>query len=215
MTAAPLDESLLAAVVRPVAEARTLPGAAYADPQVFEWERRHFLAGSWVCVGRAADTPGVGDQRAVTVAGTGVLLVRDETGALRGWFNTCRHRGHELLEPGNTRRGRGIRCPYHDWVYGLGGECRATPRFGKDGGATPDPADFPLVPVRLAEWHGWVFANVSGTWATRTSWSTGTTPPGWSSGPGTTTRSPPTGSWWWRTTSSATTAPRSTRSCAR
>jgi Rieske 2Fe-2S family protein len=166
MTPAPVDPAALAAVLRPLAQARTLPGAAYADPQVFEWERRHFLAGSWVCVGRAADTPAVGDQRAVTAAGTGLLLVRDETGALRGWFNTCRHRGHELLAPGTTRRGRAIRCPYHDWVYGLGGECRATPRFGKDPGEGPagalHPADFPLVPARLAEWHGWVFANVSG-----------------------------------------------------
>ena len=157
-----MDESLLAAVVRPLAEARTLPGAAYADPAVFEWERRHFLAGSWVCVGRSAELPAVGDQRAVTAAGTGLLLVRDEAGDLRGFFNTCRHRGHELLAPGTARHGRGIRCPYHDWVYGLDGGCRATPRFGKDGDAGVDRAGFPLVDARVEDWHGWVFANVSG-----------------------------------------------------
>jgi len=44
-------------------------------------------------------------------------------------------------------------------VYGLDGDCRATPRFGSD---DLDRAEFPLVPVRLEEWHGWVFVNVSG-----------------------------------------------------
>jgi len=46
-------------------------------------------------------------------------------------------------------------------VYGLAGDCRATPGYGSslDGF---DRADFPLVPARIAQWRGWVFANVSG-----------------------------------------------------
>lgn len=162
MESAPIDADLLEAVTRPWDEARTLPGAAYASAAVFEWERRHFLDGSWVCVGRAAEVADPGDQRAVTAGSTTLLLVRDGGGVLRGWFNACRHRGHELLPPGGTRTGRAIRCPYHDWVYGLTGECRATPRFGKLAGGTPQLAGFGLVPASIAQWHGWVFANVSG-----------------------------------------------------
>jgi len=162
---APIDPALLDPVLRPIGQARTLPGTAYASAEVFDWERRHFVDGSWVCVGRAADVAAVGDQRAVPVGTTSILLVRDVSGVLRGFFNACRHRGHELLEPGGRRRGRGIKCPYHGWVYGLGGECRATPRFDKAGdpaGTGLDLDEFPLVPARVAEWHGWVFANVSG-----------------------------------------------------
>lgn len=159
MTHAPIDPAALDVVLREGAAARTLPGAAYASAAAFEWERTHFLDSSWVCVGRAAELPDPGDQRAVG----GLLLVRDDAGVLRGWFNACRHRGHELLAPGATRRARAIRCPYHDWVYGLSGECRATPRFGKAGPGDLDLAEFGLVPARTAEWHGWVFANVSGT----------------------------------------------------
>lgn len=159
---APIDPGLLDAVTRPMAEARTLPGIAYASAEVFGWERRHFLDGSWVCVGRADDLDRPGAQRAVAAGSTTLLLVRDEDGGLRSWFNACRHRGHELLTPGAARTARAIRCPYHDWVYGLGGECRATPRFGKLDGAGPDRGEFGLVPARTAQWHGWVFANVSG-----------------------------------------------------
>ena len=159
---APVDPDLLEPVLRPLAAARTLPGVVYASPALFAWEREHFLDGSWVCVGRGDEVAVVGDQRAVVAGSTSVLLVRDDARDLRGFFNACRHRGHELLEPGTRRRGRGVRCPYHDWVYGLGGECRAVPRFGKHTGAEPDLAELALVPARVAEWHGWVFANVSG-----------------------------------------------------
>jgi glycine betaine catabolism A len=162
MDPAPIDPTLLAPVLRPLEEARTLPGVAYASADVFAWELRHLWDSSWVCVGRAADLPAAGDQRAVPVGSASVLLVRDGDGTVRGFHNVCRHRGHELLEPGTRRRGRAIRCPYHDWVYGLDGSCRATPRFGKadDGGV--DRAAFPLVEARVEQWHGWVFVNLSG-----------------------------------------------------
>jgi Rieske 2Fe-2S family protein len=159
---APIDRSLLAAVTRPLPAARTLPGAAYGSEEVFGWEQAHFFAGAWLCVGRADDLADPGDQRAVPVAGASLLLVRDGDGTLRAWHNVCRHRGHELLPPGGTRRGRAIRCPYHDWVYGLGGECRATPRFGKSSDDGPDRGEFGLVPARVGQWHGFLFANVSG-----------------------------------------------------
>ena len=162
MEPAPIDPALLAPVVRPLERARTLPGAAYASEDVFAWERRHLWDGSWVCAGRASDVPAAGDQRAVPVGSTSVLLVRDGDGTLRGFHNVCRHRGHELLAPGASRRGRGVRCPYHDWVYGLDGACRATPRFGKSDDDGVDRSAFPLVAARVEEWHGWVFANVSG-----------------------------------------------------
>ena len=47
--------------------------------------------------------------------------MRDLDGNLRGFYNTCRHRGHELLEPGTSRNLRAIKCPYHAWVYQLDG----------------------------------------------------------------------------------------------
>ncbi len=85
MTRAPIDPSSLDPVTRPLDLARTLPGAAYASAAVFDWERRHFLDGSWLCVARANDVSAPGDQRAVPAGSTSLLLVRDGDGALRGW----------------------------------------------------------------------------------------------------------------------------------
>ena len=160
-TAAPLDLDAVELVLRPFERALTLPGDAYGSQAVHDWEVAHFFEGSWACIGRTGDLvlAEAGDQVAVQVGRQSFLLVRGDDGVLRGFHNICRHRGHELLAVGETRHQRGIRCPYHAWVYGLTGDCRATPRFD-----TPnfDKSGFPLVEARLAEWHGWLFLNASG-----------------------------------------------------
>ncbi len=152
--AAPVDRAILERALAPFGESRGLPQEAYVSPDVFRWEQRHFLEGSWVCVGRASAVADPGAQRAVRVGSEGVLLVRDGVGTLRGFFNVCRHRGHELVEPGEDRRHAVIRCPYHAWVYDLDGRLRGAAGF-------PDTPEEVLSPVDVAEWNGWVFVNVS------------------------------------------------------
>ncbi len=158
----PIDPALLRPVLAPtLGESRTLPAEAYLSDDVFAWEERHFFEDGWVCLGRSDNLERAGDQRAFRVGREGILLVRDQDGGLNGFFNVCRHRGHELLEPGGERNLRAIKCPYHAWVYGLDGTLKGAPRFGDVAGF--DRAEYPLVRARVAEWHGWVFVNASGT----------------------------------------------------
>jgi Rieske 2Fe-2S family protein len=159
MLMTPVNRELLARSLTSEGQ-MSLPAEAYADASVFRWEMDHFFDGSWVCVGRSEDLRNAGDRRAVRLGHERILLVRDESGRLRAFYNVCRHRGHELMAVGETASGRFVRCPYHAWAYGLDGELRGMPGFGKSGGF--DKADYPLVPVRIAEWQGWVFANASG-----------------------------------------------------
>jgi Rieske 2Fe-2S family protein len=90
----------------------------------------------------------------------GFLLARDHDGTLRGFFNVCRHRGHELLAPGTRAQARAIRCGYHGWTYNLDGALKVAPRFGDVPGF--EPAEHGLVPARIEEWRGWVFVNAFG-----------------------------------------------------
>lgn len=151
----PIDPERLQHVLAPTLGAsRTLPAEAYLAPEVLAWEVDHFFRGGWVCVGRSADLAVPGDQHAVRIGDEGLLLVRDERGALNAFANTCRHRGHELLEGGAMRNLRAIKCPYHAWVYGLDGSLKGAPRFGDVPGF--DKAEYPLVPTRVAEWNGWI-----------------------------------------------------------
>jgi Rieske 2Fe-2S family protein len=155
---APLD---LDAVRRSLeGSGRMLPAAAYSDDAVLAWERRVLFGGGWVCVGRSADVAMPRSRRAVRVGDDAVLLVRGETGVLRGFFNTCRHRGHELLECGASASGRFITCPYHSWVYDLDGGLHKVPHEHRE--AYAEGSDLSLVGARVAEWQGFILVNVDG-----------------------------------------------------
>ena len=156
----PIDRESLAQSLAPFGHSITLPAEAYTDESVFRWEQDRFLDRSWVCVGRSDDLHDPGDQRAVPLGRESVLLVRGEDGVLRPFYNVCRHRGHELLPVGGEARGKFVRCPYHAWAYGLDGELRGAPGFGKAEGF--DKTEHPLVSMRIVQWHGWIFANASG-----------------------------------------------------
>ena len=150
------DRESLLGVLGPAGQSLTLPGEAYTSPEVFAWEREHFFDQSWVCAGRASDLA-PGDRAAAGVGSEGVLLTRDGRGTLHGFFNVCRHRGHELVQRGRAARAGVVQCPYHGWVYGLDGRLRGAPSM-----PDLDRDAFGLVPVRTGEWRGWAFVNVSG-----------------------------------------------------
>jgi Rieske 2Fe-2S family protein len=158
--AAPIEREALLKVLQPFGHSHNLPAEAYVSDDVFAWERKHFFESSWMCVGRADELAGSGSLRAVRVGTESVLLVRDQQGILRGFYNVCRHRGHELAEVGECTTARVIRCPYHAWVYGLDGSLRGAPHFSERSGF--DRSRYPLIDVRLATWGGWLFVNVSG-----------------------------------------------------
>jgi glycine betaine catabolism A len=137
-----------------------LPRSAYLDPEVLAWEHRHVLS-RWLCVGRSSELASRPGLRAVSVGSSGVLLSRDPAGVLRAFENACRHRGHELLPCGATAEPRAIVCPYHAWTYDFDGTLRGAPGFRH--AADFDPAEHGLFEIPLADWHGWVFVDASGS----------------------------------------------------
>jgi glycine betaine catabolism A len=138
-----------------------LPREAYVDPAVFEWEREHFFTRGWVCLGLSADVAAAGDQRAEWVGNGGVLLARDESGAVHAFANVCRHRGHELLPCGASAHHGRIICPYHSWSYELNGGLWTAAGF-KDQDEF-DRAEHGLVSLPVEVWHGMIFVDASGS----------------------------------------------------
>jgi Rieske 2Fe-2S family protein len=158
----PLADELLEPALLPFGESTMLPAEAYTSPDVLAWERRHFFAASWVCLGRVeAVFPGGRTQVATTVGDVAVLLSVGAAGEVAAFANTCRHRGHELLPDGGTSGRRAVVCPYHAWSYDLSGALIAAPGFQEV--ASFDPAEHGLVRLPAEVWHGWVFVNALGT----------------------------------------------------
>src|SRR5882672_8121251 len=135
-----------------------LPAPWYYDPAHYQRELEAFWYRRWVAVAREEELPGPGDWRMLRIGTQSIVLARDED-RIRGFHNTCRHRGSILCteERGNFARRR-IVCPYHSWTYDLAGQLVATPRRME----TPDfnLGDFPLYQVAVASWGGFVFVNL-------------------------------------------------------
>lgn len=159
-TPAPIDPQLVQPSLAAFRESYTLPREAYTSPELFAWEMRNFFEPSWVCLGRTEGLIRPGSRGAVRVGEESILLTRDAAGTLRGFFNVCRHRGHELLPAGGSAEGPVIECPYHGWTYKADGSLKSAPRLGLRPGF--EVAKHGLISVRVEEWEGWAFVNVSG-----------------------------------------------------
>ncbi len=146
----------LAATRKPFVEARTLPAEAYTSGTVFRLEQEAIFGRSWLCVGREADIPAAGDYFLQEMAGDSVIVARGGDGAVRAFYNVCRHRGSRILE---SPKGSGLKrllCPYHAWSYELDGRVQNAPQMGE--GFRKE--QFGLVPVRLGLFHGFIFLNL-------------------------------------------------------
>ena len=156
--------SLLHEVKKPVAEAKGLPNQHYVDPETFADESLKLLKQQWAGVGFGKDIPNKGDALPITFLGTPLLAVRDQEGAVRVFYNVCRHRGMQLLDtPSNL--GKVIRCPYHSWCYDLDGKLRASPHVGGPGQNIHDSIHrekLSLLEVPSAVWRDVIFVNIEG-----------------------------------------------------
>jgi len=137
-------------------QAKTLPARYYTDPNRFREEIEDFYFGSWICAGRADAIPKVGDYFLRDVAGENVIVVRDTDGAVRAFYNVCRHRGTRMCTTvEGTFAGR-IQCPYHGWTYALDGRLLGAPHMS---GTDFRPEDYPLHQVHSAVWDGHIFLH--------------------------------------------------------
>jgi Rieske 2Fe-2S family protein len=148
----------LASVRRPFLGARLLPGRAYQDAAIYEWERKNVFAVDWVIVGRASEAADPGTYFVTELDGESIIVVRARDGDLRAFYNVCRHRGTAVVEEPCGKAVR-FQCPYHAWIYDLDGTLvRAKHTEDLEDFSL---ADYGLAPIRLETWQGFVFLNLN------------------------------------------------------
>ena len=142
-------------VRRPLVEASTLPGWCYTNPIFYEREVRRIFWPSWHFVGREDELPQPGDYLIYDGVGGPVIVIRTPSGSVKGFYNTCRHRGMRLLnDQGSAPR---IVCPYHSWAYACDGSLIRAPGMTSVRGF--DLKQHGLVPVHLETWAGFIFVH--------------------------------------------------------
>ncbi|HUK64969.1 MAG TPA: aromatic ring-hydroxylating dioxygenase subunit alpha, partial [Dongiaceae bacterium] len=137
----------------------TLPGEFYTAPGVLAEEKQRILARSWSCVGRASRLAEPGDYFLRSLADESIIVVRDRQGAVRAFFNVCRHRGTRICREESGRFAETIQCPYHAWTYGTDGRLVGAPHMQDVEGF--DKASYPLHSAAIAEWEGFLFVNLA------------------------------------------------------
>jgi len=142
-------------------ERNEIPLGVFANPELYEFEKRRIFARNWCYLSHESEIPKTGDFIQRYILDDSFIVSRDEAGDVNVLLNACRYRGLGLCkaEKGNTRN---FKCPYHGWVYGLDGSLRDVPY--KDELFATDSlreTEWGLVPApRVEIWNSMIFANL-------------------------------------------------------
>lgn len=133
-----------------------LPQPFYRSPDLYEFDLAAIHGRSWFMVGFEIELPEPGCYLSVSIGESPVVIVRDKGGTIRGFHNSCRHRGAQICELGRGKVNRLV-CPYHQWIYGLDGQLVRAIRMQADF----DPSQHGLKPLAVETVGGCIFACLS------------------------------------------------------
>ncbi len=151
-------ERQLSEVLPDINQSPGIPPACYADDGLLALERRAIFQQGWIGLGRTDRWPNPGDYSALDIGGVPLIAVRNKSGELKAFANSCRHRGSKILDgEGNCKK---IKCPFHWWTYDLDGRLKVYPRM--ENALEFDPAQYGLVEFPLQTRSGFAFVSFSG-----------------------------------------------------
>jgi Rieske 2Fe-2S family protein len=130
----------------------TMPQPFYNDPDIFAADLDAIFHRHWLFVAASCEISQPGEFVTVQIGPTSILLLRDQNGAVRGYFNTCRHRGARIVDAPRGHM-RSVTCPYHRWTYALSGELSYAAYMPEEF----DRGEFPLRPVHVREVCGTLY----------------------------------------------------------
>jgi Rieske 2Fe-2S family protein len=134
----------------------SLPQPFYRDPELYEFDLQAIHGRSWFMVGFEIELPEPGNYISVNLGESPIVVLRDKAGSVRGFHNSCRHRGAQICELGRGKVNRLV-CPYHQWIYDLDGSLVRAIRMGADF----DPSQHGLKPISVETVGGCIFACLS------------------------------------------------------
>ncbi len=119
-----------------------------------EWDRMWTRV--WLLGARLLDMPEPGDYVVTEIGRESILIVRQENGGVRAFYNVCQHRGNRLRDCGRGSAGesRSFKCQYHHWEYNLDGSYRRIPDLDTFPQGAPRHA---LSEVRCDTWGGFAW----------------------------------------------------------
>jgi phenylpropionate dioxygenase-like ring-hydroxylating dioxygenase large terminal subunit len=147
-----------AKLVEPTLRQDPISAERYISPEYARVEWKRMWMRTWHIGGVAYQMRRPGDYIVADLGPESIIIVRQQDGAFRAFYNVCVHRGARLLSRAKGHA-EAIVCPYHAWRYDRTGMCTAA----------PNDSDFPqggprgklrLSEVRCEELFGFVWFNM-------------------------------------------------------
>ncbi|MCQ3814199.1 MAG: aromatic ring-hydroxylating dioxygenase subunit alpha [Acidimicrobiia bacterium] len=136
------------------------------DAKIYVDEANHreevaLIASNPVAALAASELAEAGDFVTLELAGTPLIVTRDQDGQVRAMHNVCAHRG-STVEPRNSGSARIFSCGFHGWSYNLDGSLRAVSAASL---YSSEPCTSGLRQLPCEQRHGiiWVTPNQAST----------------------------------------------------
>jgi phenylpropionate dioxygenase-like ring-hydroxylating dioxygenase large terminal subunit len=138
-----------------------VPVDDYISKDFLRLENERVWPRVWLMACREEELGKPGSFMTFEIVRESILLVRQDSGAIKAFYNVCQHRGRRLKE-GCGQSGRSIYCKFHGWSWNLDGSIqRVVHRAQWDGCPAFGDEDLHLPEVRVDTWGGWVFVTMN------------------------------------------------------
>lgn len=130
------------------------------DKDIYEQEIERIFARCWLFVAHESQIPKAGDYVTTYMGEDNVLIVRQKDGSIKGFLNTCPHRGNKVCfaDLGNARQ---FVCNYHGWAFGIDGGLKGMTASETYEAAGLDKSEHGLHPVaHIDSYRGLIFATL-------------------------------------------------------
>lgn len=154
-----IDEKTLEKIKQTLSEG-LLPQWILSDPDIYELEKEKIFAKSWQYLGHESELKKTGDYVSRWMLDDPVLLVRNKSGEINAFLNSCTHRGTQLCtaDLGNKKT---FTCPFHGWSFNPEGDLIGIVAGDKVFGQNMDKKKWSLRKIpRVESYKGMIFGNI-------------------------------------------------------
>jgi phenylpropionate dioxygenase-like ring-hydroxylating dioxygenase large terminal subunit len=127
----------------------------YTSPGFFRLEKERMWPRVWQMAARDDEMPEPGDTVVYNILDKSFLLVRQEDGSVRAFYNVCLHRGRKLrTESGPASE---LQCPFHGFTWANDGRLKHIPCRWDFAHLSNEKLELPQ--VRVGHFAGFIFIN--------------------------------------------------------
>jgi phenylpropionate dioxygenase-like ring-hydroxylating dioxygenase large terminal subunit len=139
-----------------ITEAKSLPAELYTSEEIYRLEQKLIFGKAWYYVGHISQLQGAGSYFTVEIAEQPLVILKNQSGELRGFFNVCPHRAAPVaLGSGVCQH---LTCLYHAWSFDLDGILKGVPDM--ESTEEFDTTQYGLTPIKVEVWGAFIFVNL-------------------------------------------------------